>query len=195
MLLLAVNLLDLAWVLRLNVAVGIPDELFILGDEVLADIVERLNSMPFLIFAAKLCPTSVEASMFALFMGLSNFGAFAGQYLGSGVLKLLGGVDKPDFNGLTNYVLLRSALRILPLLLVPVLVPRGTPRDTAEQMGAAAGVMGPEGSSDMDEADRALRTASATSSPSDEPAASEHDRGVLRFPSDAAADFEMKRMR
>jgi len=194
-LLIFVNLLDLVWVLRLNIALGIPDELFILGDEVLADIIERLNAMPFLIFAAKLCPTAVEASMFALFMGLSNFGAFAGQYLGSGVLKALGGVTKPDFAGLTSYVLLRSGMRILPLLLVPFLVPLGTPRDTAEEMGAAAGVMSADSSNDLDGAERALRSASACSSPADEDSRHGNEPSILRFPGDVAADLEMKRMR
>ena len=45
--LVAVNFVDLAWVARLNIRVGIPDALFVFGDEVLADIVERLNAMPF----------------------------------------------------------------------------------------------------------------------------------------------------
>jgi len=33
--------------------------------------------------------------MFALFMGLSNFGSDAGRYLGSSLLTTLGGVVKP----------------------------------------------------------------------------------------------------
>ena len=63
-----------------------------------SDVITRLNIMPFLIFAAKLCPPDVEGSMFALFMGLSNFGRAAGGYLGSSLLILLGGVDKPDYD-------------------------------------------------------------------------------------------------
>ena len=39
----------------------------------------RLQAMPFLIYAAKLCPKGVEASMFSLFMGLSNFGSSAAE--------------------------------------------------------------------------------------------------------------------
>ena len=81
--LVAVSFLDLLWVLRLNSALGVPDPAFLFGDKVLERVVHRLNTMPFLIFAAKLCPPSVEASMFALFMGLSNFGSAAGDYFGS----------------------------------------------------------------------------------------------------------------
>ena len=111
---------DLLWVLRLNVTVGISDQIWLLlGDEVAVrsaghrtllpstrwpslalllrsrpafcshtppfasaqyDFVYKLNQLPFLIYAAKLCPRGVEASMFSLFMGLSNFGTSASEY-------------------------------------------------------------------------------------------------------------------
>ena len=64
--------------------------------------------MPFLIFAAKLCPPKVEAAMFALFMGLSNFGTITGYYVGSGMLSLFGGVEAPEFNHLGFFVVVRS---------------------------------------------------------------------------------------
>ena len=57
------------------------------GDEIFYDFVYKLNQMPFLIYAAKLCPAGMEASMFALFMGLSNFGVSSGRYLGSFLLE------------------------------------------------------------------------------------------------------------
>ena len=40
--------------------------------------------LPILVYAAKLCPPDVEASMFAIFMGMSNLGNDTGLYLGSG---------------------------------------------------------------------------------------------------------------
>ena len=130
---------DVEWMAALPLA-AVPDELFLIGDEVVAHIVSRLNSMPFFIFAAKLCPPGVEASMFALFMGLSNFGSAAGEYLGSGLLYLFGGVAKPEFDQLAPYVATRSFMRVLPVLLVPWLVPAGTPADTAREMGASSAI-------------------------------------------------------
>ena len=63
---------------RFNARVGISDNMWILfGDEILLDFVSKLSAMPFFILAAKLCPSGVEASMFSLFMGLSNFGSCA----------------------------------------------------------------------------------------------------------------------
>ena len=128
------------WVERLNVRLGIPDWLMSFGEETFADVVDQMASQPFFIFAAKLCPPGVEASMFALFMGLSNFGRTSGRYLGGGLLQLLGGVKKPDYDRLPEFVLIRSLCRLLPLALIPFLVPRGTPADSASAMGAGSAI-------------------------------------------------------
>jgi len=130
------NLLDNVFVARLNLRFGVSDVAFIFGDEVLVGVLSRLQAMPFLIYAAKLCPPSVEASMFALFMGLSNFGSAAGQYVGSALLRFFGGVEAPAFERLGAYVFTRTLIGATPILLVPLLVPRGTPQSTAAAMGA-----------------------------------------------------------
>lgn len=51
----ALSLVDLLWVWRLNVRLGLPDLAFILGEEVIATVVRRLATMPFMVFAAKVC--------------------------------------------------------------------------------------------------------------------------------------------
>ena len=61
--------------------------------------------------------------MFALFMGLSNFGFSASEYLGAGLLQLLGGVEAPDFPNLWQYEAVLCCTKALPILLVPVLIP------------------------------------------------------------------------
>ena len=45
-----------------------------------------------------------------------------------------------DFDNLASYCLIKSCMRALPVLLVPILVPRGRPSDTAEEMGAGRAV-------------------------------------------------------
>ena len=140
--LVVVNFIDLAWVLRLNRPLDLSDALFYFGDATLSSIVDRLNLIPVLVFSAKLCPCAVEASMFAVFMGLSNLGNDASLYLGSGVLRLMGGVEAPGFANLPEYIAVRSLARLLPMLLIPYLVPDGTPAETAEAMGAGIGVTG-----------------------------------------------------
>jgi len=136
------GLIDLLFVTRANVG-WMPDwVLFLFGDAVFVGLVDRLGDMAFFIFSAKLCPPSVEGSMFALQMGLSNFGNHAGLYLGTAVLEMFyPQLQAPDYSGLASYITLRSALRALPILLVPVLVPRGRPNDSSKDIGAGAAIV------------------------------------------------------
>ena len=130
------SLTDWMWALRINLRLGLPDVMFAFGEEVFIDAVDALSNQPFFIFAAKLCPNGVEASMFALFMGLSNFGSDAGQYLGASLLKSFGNPVEPEFEGMVPYLMCKSLMRALPILLIPFLVPGGTPADSAAAMGA-----------------------------------------------------------
>ena len=121
-----VNMLDLFWVLRLNIKFGISDEVFVLSDEVIGPIIARLHAMPFFLLATQLCPKGVEATFFAMIMGLSNFGGTMSEYSGIGLL-LITQVDKHQYDNLWLYVLLRSLAKLLPLLLIPFLIPSGSP--------------------------------------------------------------------
>ncbi|EOD15382.1 hypothetical protein EMIHUDRAFT_416249 [Emiliania huxleyi CCMP1516] len=135
------GIVDLIFVTRLW-ASWLPDwALILFGDTVFTTIVDRLGDMAFFIFCAKLCPPKVEGSMFALQMGLSNFGSNAGLYLGTAILEIFyPKLHAPEFEGLTSYITLRSALRLLPILLVPFLVPRGRPSDSAKELGAGQAI-------------------------------------------------------
>ena len=126
------NLLDLVWVTRTNLALGLDDEFFLLGLEVVQPVVSRLASMPMFVLAAKLCPANVEATLFALLMGLSNFGSVVGIYNGVALLHLFGGVDAPEFPRLSAFVATRTLCYLAPFALVFVLVPAGGPDDDAE---------------------------------------------------------------
>jgi hypothetical protein len=127
------NLLDLVWVTRLNLIVGVPDKMFLFGEDVIGPILDKLLSMPMYILVAKHMPPGVEATLFALEMGLSNFGAQTGKYLGVVLLSLLGGVEPPEFVNIEILVVIRALCRLLPILLIPHLVPVGSPRADAFQ--------------------------------------------------------------
>lgn len=137
------NLLDYVWVSRWNLVLGIPDKAFILGEEILTPVFSRLSAMPLFILAARLCPRGIEGTLFALTMGLSNFGGRMGSILGIGLLDGLGGVEAPAFTNMRLLVVIRSLTRALPLLLIPFLVPPGSPSDPAapEEEADTAGAL------------------------------------------------------
>eukprot|EP00924_Labyrinthula_sp_SR-Ha-C_P002830 snap_masked-scaffold_13-processed-gene-8.40-mRNA-1 protein AED:0.11 eAED:0.12 QI:0/0/0/1/1/1/2/0/599 len=124
------GMLDLVLVTRVNLALGIPDYVFVIGDEVIGDVIGRLNTMPLFILAAGVCPPGIEATLFSFNMGLSNFGSVLASYFGLGLLRLLGTSHKTGFHNLGLYIFVRTCFKLLPLALIPFLIPDKSPSDS-----------------------------------------------------------------
>ncbi|TVU09570.1 hypothetical protein EJB05_43054 [Eragrostis curvula] len=126
------GLLDLAFVLRWNLALGVPDAAFVTLEECVSRVVGRVRLMPMMVLSTKLCPPGVEGTFFALLMCIDSVGMLAAKAGGAAVLRALH-VTRTDFGGLWVAVLVRNVLRLATLgfiFLVPtadqtdVLVPR-----------------------------------------------------------------------
>ncbi len=63
---------QLVLVSRLNVTLGLSDQLFVLGDTALLTALGQCSFMPLLVLAARICPQGVEATMFATLMSILN---------------------------------------------------------------------------------------------------------------------------
>ncbi|CAI9274885.1 unnamed protein product [Lactuca saligna] len=68
------GMLDLVFILRLNLKLGIPDYFFAVIDESVFQLVGRLKWMPLLVLSSQLCPPGIEGTFFALLMSIDNFG-------------------------------------------------------------------------------------------------------------------------
>ena len=99
--------------------------------QVMYPVLDQLLSMPMMIIVSKHMPLGVEATIFALMMGLANLGTACGNYGGVVLLELLGRVEAPEFNNIEALVVIRSLLRVLPIAFIPYLVPLGSPRTDA----------------------------------------------------------------
>ncbi|CAN6174374.1 unnamed protein product [Urochloa humidicola] len=126
------GLLDLTFVLRWNLALGVPDAAFVTLEECVSRVVGRVRLMPMMVLSAKLCPPGAEGTFFALLMCIDSLGMLAAKAGGAAVLRALH-VTRSDFGRLWLAVLLRNVLRLATLgaiFLVPtadqtdVLVPR-----------------------------------------------------------------------
>ncbi|OEL21645.1 putative folate-biopterin transporter 6 [Dichanthelium oligosanthes] len=126
------GLLDLTFVLRWNLALGVPDAVFVTLEECVSRVVGRVRLMPMMVLSTKLCPPGVEGTFFALLMCIDSLGMLTAKAGGAAVLRALH-VTRTDFGHLWLAVLLRNVLRLATLgaiFLVPtadqtdVLVPR-----------------------------------------------------------------------
>ncbi|KAL6763052.1 BT1 family-domain-containing protein [Haematococcus lacustris] len=104
---------QLLLVSRLNLKLGLNDQLFVLGDSVILTVLGQATFMPILVLAARLCPEGVEATLFATLMSILNAGSFAGSAMGAALTKALG-VTSDNFDHLFTLVLLCNLATMLP---------------------------------------------------------------------------------
>lgn len=103
-----------------NQQLGISNEWFAIGDSLILTVLSQASFMPVLVLAAKLCPSGMEATLFATLMSISNGGSVTGGLIGAGLTKVLG-VTKDNFTNLTLLLVLCNLSSLLPLPLLGLL--------------------------------------------------------------------------
>jgi len=116
--------------------------------------------MPLLVLAARLCPSGIEGTFFALLMSVDNLGTLSSYWVGSVILRLTG-IRRSNFQYLWLTVLIRNGMRLLPLPFL-FLVPNSDPdllllppelMGSSDQDPRAHDVLGSESEDEADEGD------------------------------------------
>eukprot|EP00038_Savillea_parva_P018717 m.232467 g.232467 ORF g.232467 m.232467 type:complete len:134 (+) comp42243_c0_seq1:3-404(+) len=118
------SLSTLVLVLRLNVAWGIPDEVYVGVSDSVETAVDRILMFPFLSLATRLTARTAgcEATLFALFMSVHNLSKTVGSYWGATVCAYLGLTDA-SFEALPKAMVFRTACMAIPLMLTYRMIP------------------------------------------------------------------------
>jgi len=118
-----------------NRALGLPDEIFAMGDDLVLTVLGQISFMPLLVLAANICPPGVEASLYAALMSVNNLSGGLGSIFGGFATKYAG-VTETDF---TNLPLLLVATNLAGLLPLPFLflLPKQTTNSNGELIIAA----------------------------------------------------------
>ncbi|XP_068653620.1 probable folate-biopterin transporter 6 [Aristolochia californica] len=116
------GMLDLIFIFRWNLKLGIPDYVFVVMEESCSRIISKIRWMPMVILSSKLCPLGIEGTFFALLMCIDSLGSLTAKSSGGMVLHLFN-VTRTDFTNLWLVVFIRNLLRIGTLGLV-FLVPK-----------------------------------------------------------------------
>lgn len=117
----ASGMLDLMFVLRWNLPLGIPDSVFIIVEETVYHVIGRIRWMPMVVLSTRLCPLGIEGTFFALLMCIDSVGSLFSKIIGGMVLHLLN-VSRTNFTNLWLAIFLRNCLRfgtIAFIFLVP----------------------------------------------------------------------------
>lgn len=115
------TLLDVALVSRYHVAFGISDKFMVLCGSALADAINQLKFMPFLILSGLLCPPGIEGTLFALFMSINNLGSTLGSFVGAGLASVLN-ISSGSFDNLLLGIAIQVLCTFIPvafLFLIP----------------------------------------------------------------------------
>lgn len=100
-----------------NRSLGIDDHWFSLGDSAVLTVMGQIAFMPVLVLSARLCPTGVEATLFALLMSIVNLAGLVSHELGALLTHWLH-VTETDFENLWLLVTLTNLTTLLPLPLL-----------------------------------------------------------------------------
>lgn len=134
---------QLLLVTHYNRVLGIPDNWFTFGDDLILTVLGQLAFMPLLVLAAALCPPGVEGTLFALLMSLFNGAGILGTELGALLTDLLGvsaskETGATDFSNLWILITVCNLSSLLPLFAIDFLdavptSPQDAASDDAEQ--------------------------------------------------------------
>lgn len=121
------GMLDLIFILRWNLALGIPDSFFVITEQCVSHIISKIRWIPMIVLSTRLCPIGIEGTFFALLMCIDSIGSLTSKWGGGIVLHLLH-VTRTDFTNLWLVILIRNVLRLATLGLI-FLVPKADQSD------------------------------------------------------------------
>lgn len=127
--------LTIIMVKRWNIAVGLPDWLFVLGSEALQTVTASWASMPISLMILQLCVPGIEATCYALLAGSINMGRALSRYSGAFALDMfgvnpIGAVgESAQFENFWKVVVISIFMSLIPLALVPFFIPDGKQTD------------------------------------------------------------------
>ncbi|KAL0823294.1 hypothetical protein Bca101_046971 [Brassica carinata] len=109
--------LDLVFIKRWNILLGIPDSFFVVTEESFSRIISKIRWIPMVVLSTRLCPLGIEGTFFAFLMCIDSFGQLASKWSGGFVLHAFG-VSRHEFGNLWLVTLLRNVLRFATLCFV-----------------------------------------------------------------------------
>lgn len=113
---------------RWNLAYGLGDWMFAIGDDIMADVLGQIMIMPIMIMIAKLCPPGIEGTMYASILSLMNMCNTLSDIVSATMTKRLGIAraddGRMDFTRLNTLIVVCVALNYLPLFFIDLIPER-----------------------------------------------------------------------
>lgn len=102
---------------RSNVYLGIPDELFIITDNIIIVTIAEISSIPLLVYSSRICPKLMEGTMYSIITSVSNAGGLLGSMMGAIIIYLLD-ITSKDFDNLWIICVISNLFVLIPIVLL-----------------------------------------------------------------------------
>lgn len=120
---ICVSFFDIMIVNRWNIKLGINDEVvYLFGDSFVYQAATMIDFMPASVLISRMCPEGLEATMFALLAGFSNFGQNLSRSVGYMVADWMHIHTVAPCNFDNLYLLIAIGHMVMPLLVLPLAV-------------------------------------------------------------------------
>ena len=112
--------ITLIFAMRLNLAMGISDIVFVIVSSVITDTLSTaFSQLPVLVLFAKITPKNIEATVFALFTGVLNLSAIViSPNMGIIINQTFVGVSLSSLDNYYKLVFIQMLLSVVPLFLL-----------------------------------------------------------------------------
>ncbi|KAH7290286.1 hypothetical protein KP509_30G040800 [Ceratopteris richardii] len=107
-------LFDIILVKRLNILIGIPDSVMVLGMSAYVDAINQFKVLPFAILLGQLCPAGKEGALLAAFMSMQCLATIVSGYLGVSLTSALH-ISAHDFSKLPLGIVIQAFAALIPL--------------------------------------------------------------------------------
>merc|ERR1711934_826719 len=98
---------------RVNLNLGIPDLIFVVGDSALVTAVKTVAQLPLMTLMAAMCPRNVEGTLFSMFTSIANLGGVFGGWFGA-LLTLMFGITSTQFHLIWALCITCAVLQCIP---------------------------------------------------------------------------------
>ncbi|KAI5066121.1 hypothetical protein GOP47_0018745 [Adiantum capillus-veneris] len=127
---------DILLVKRMNLGLGIPDAVLVMGASAFVDAINQFKILPFMVLLAQLCPAGSEGSLLAAFMSAQCLATIISGYMGVSLASMLH-ITCDDFSELPTGIVVQAMAALLPLLWISF-IPDESRSGNAQQDGKSS---------------------------------------------------------
>lgn len=113
-------LMSIVVVERWNLAIGIPDTIFVITDNIICEFVSDFQCIPIMILTSRLCPKGMESTVNSTIITILHHGVWMGSIL-SAIITMALGVTSTNFDNLKWLVIISSTAHLIPILMIKML--------------------------------------------------------------------------